>query len=81
LTRNSSSGHHAVAKRWVFFQAETWVFFKTTSTQHAAFLDKYRARMDLSPQRWAERFPVALRIRPTHFRGYHQAGPDRPGIA
>jgi hypothetical protein len=32
LTRNSNSGHHAVAKRWVFFQAETWVFFNATST-------------------------------------------------
>jgi PPOX class probable F420-dependent enzyme len=52
-----------------------------SADQHAAFLHKYRERMDLSPQRWAERFPVAVRIRPTRFRGYHQAGPDRPGVA
>jgi hypothetical protein len=28
----SKSGNHAVAEHWVFFHAETWVFFKTTST-------------------------------------------------
>jgi len=33
LTSQPGSSDHAVAKRWVFFQAETWVFFKTTSTQ------------------------------------------------
>ena len=48
--------------------------------QHATFLDKYRERMDMSPKRWAQHFPVAVRIRPTRFRGYHAAGPDRPGV-
>jgi hypothetical protein len=33
LTGKSGSGHHAVARRWVFFQAETWVFFNATSTR------------------------------------------------
>lgn len=32
MTAQLGSSDHAVAKRWVFFQAETWVFFKTTST-------------------------------------------------
>ena len=48
--------------------------------QQPAFLAKYRARMDIDPYRWARRFPVALRIRPATFRGYHEAGPDRPGV-
>lgn len=49
--------------------------------QHPAFLEKYRHRMDVSPDKWARTFPVALRIRPARFRGYHQAGPDRLGVA
>jgi PPOX class probable F420-dependent enzyme len=48
--------------------------------QNSAFLDRYRKRMDMGPKRWAEYFPVALRIRPTRFRGYHDAGPGRPGV-
>jgi PPOX class probable F420-dependent enzyme len=48
--------------------------------QQPAFLAKYRDRMSTGPQVWAQHFPVAVRIRPTQFRGYHEAGPDRPGI-
>ena len=48
--------------------------------QQPAFLEKYRDRMDMDPRRWARKFPVALRIRPARFRGYHEASPDRPGV-
>lgn len=48
--------------------------------QQPAFVDKYRDRMDIDPERWARKFPVALRIRPARFRGYHEAGPDQPGV-
>ena len=45
-----------------------------------AFFSKYRDRMDIGPEQWARTFPVALRIRLARFRGYHKAGPDRPGV-
>ncbi len=48
--------------------------------QHPMFMDKYRDRMDMDPKGWAQYFPVVLRIRPTRFRGYHEAGPGRPGV-
>jgi PPOX class probable F420-dependent enzyme len=49
--------------------------------QHAAFLAKYGERMQMGPKRWAQSFPVAIRIRLTRFRGYHEAGPERPGVS
>jgi PPOX class probable F420-dependent enzyme len=51
-----------------------------SADQQTAFLRKYRDRMDMSPKEWARRFPVAIRIRPVQFRGFHKAGPGRPGI-
>ncbi len=48
--------------------------------ERPAFVEKYRDRMDMSPTEWARRFPVALRIRPTKFRGFHEAGPGRDGV-
>ncbi len=48
--------------------------------QQLAFLKKYRDRMDMSPDEWASRFPVAIRIQPVQFRGFHKAGPGQPGV-
>jgi hypothetical protein len=40
LTAASRSYDHAVAGHWVVFQAETWVFFRTTSTQVGSSLKR-----------------------------------------
>jgi hypothetical protein len=48
--------------------------------QQSAFVDKYRDRMEGGPQRWAQSFPVPLRIHLTRFRGFHMAGPGRQGV-
>jgi len=35
-----------------------------------AFMAKYGPRMAMGPERWAEAFPVALRVRPMRVRGH-----------
>lgn len=45
-----------------------------------AFREKYDDRMDMDWTDWAKRFPVALRIRPTRCRSFHEAGPGRRGV-
>jgi PPOX class probable F420-dependent enzyme len=51
-----------------------------TPDRHPAFLAKYRDHMGDGAADWARIFTVAMRIRPTRFRGFHQAGPNRPGV-
>jgi PPOX class probable F420-dependent enzyme len=48
--------------------------------RQAAFLEKYSHWMDMGPADWAARFPIAIRIQPLHFRGFHNASPSHPGI-
>jgi hypothetical protein len=49
--------------------------------RHPAFLAKYHDQMGDGPAEWARIFTVAMRIRPTRFRGFHEAGPNHPGVA
>lgn len=42
--------------------------------EHSGFMEKYANHMALAPRAWAETFPVALRIAPRRFRGFHLAG-------
>ena len=42
--------------------------------QHPGFMAKYGSVMRMPAQTWAEMFPIPVRIRLVHFRGFHLTG-------
>lgn len=73
-------GHGRDGDAVVLIGAAEIVPHEPPADQQQAFMEKYCERMDIDAKRWAQTFPVAMRIRPTRFRGFHEAGPDRQGV-